>query len=718
MEALKTRSLMLPTSEPTSITFQQGDYNYRTGVITAEGNVILRQGNIQIRADRLRYDQKADKLAVQGNVIWRRGSDVLEADRLSFRASDMTGELFGGKLLLTRDNVYVEGRKFQSFGESKFRLLDGTFTTCDGADPAWKIESKQLDVTVGGYATLKHGFFYVKDVPVLYIPWLIYPFKQKRQTGFLPPTISSSTVRGLDIRFPFFLNIARSADLTLTPRICTNRAGQASAEFRYIPLEDFHGRMYLEYTYDWKYREREAGKSHRFYFTWLHDQDLLDALRLKVNANWISDRDYFEFWGGTFDRRKRARYLESNAVLYKQWDNFLFQAEARYMDNLDLQDNAVTVQNLPSVSGTAFNQKIPYTPVYVSSDLVFDHYFAPKPTDHWLGSRFRMNTRVSLPTNIAGLIKVDPSITYFTKAYAADYYGKDEESLKSYNDLRTDLYELRVDAHTDIHSVLERPFLGFRRIRHAVRPQISWKFRPVTSQQIYPFFDDSDRMDHVSRVDAEIRQTFTGRLGSGRYLDFVRLRLKQGFDFLQAASRARPGQEPIPLRHGWSISEAELALRPHSIVDLTARAQYDPQRNAANMYSFNLGLMDHRGDLFRVLHLFSEDGTSRELNRQTNVNLQLKVTSGLEAFFENQYTHRHDFSFFTSFGLAYHPQCWNVVLKYSETREKDPVSQKIKDPDRTVFMALSLYGLGQVYEMTRDWGTLFGTPTQSIETGG
>jgi lipopolysaccharide assembly outer membrane protein LptD (OstA) len=120
--------------------------------------------------------------------------------------------------------------------------------------------------------------------------------------------------------------------------------------------------------------------------------------------------------------------------------------------------------------------------------------------------------------------------------------------------------------------------------------------------------------------------------------------------------------------------------------------------------------------MVRVFHSFAEGDKRQDLNRQTNLNVQLKLASALDCFFENQYTHQFDFSYFTSFGLVYHPQCWNIELKYSESRSQDPVTLKIKEPDQTVFMTISLYGLGQVYRMTRDWGEFLSAPLGSIET--
>ena len=709
------QSTILPTDIPIEISAGRLGMNYQTNTYTAEGNVTLSQGNMRLRADSITYEGGTGELTAKGKVIVRMGGDVIEAEKITIKLAGATGVLYNGKLLLTRHNVYLEGKKLEKTGESTYVVEEGSFTTCNGVTPDWRIRGKNLDVTLEGYGTLKHGFFYIKDIPVFYIPWLMYPAKRKRQSGFLMPTVANSSVRGFDMRFPFFVDISPSVDATIVPRICTSRAAQASLEFRYVPYEDFEGRFYGEYTYDWKYGPETNPRSHRFYVTWRHDQEFTGEVKLKANGNWVSDRDYFEFWGGRFDRRLRVRYLESNLVLYKQLNNFLFEAEARHFDNLDLPNNAVTVQNLPIITGTAFNQQVPYTPLYLSSNLVYDHFYAPSMQQQWLGSRLQMDTRLSLPIALGRYLKVEPSMTYFPKAYAADYYER-EKSVKSVNALRTDLYQVNADAFTDVDSVYLGSFLGFQRVKHTIRPRFSWTYRPFSSSQIYPYFDETDRLDRASLLTAEMRQTFTGRVGPGEYLDFITLSITQGYDFTESRTvQDISGNQQRLLQYGWTNTGAELTLRPHSLIDLTAQVEYDPILNRARRYSANLGLMDHRGDLVRVLHQFTEDERQEDLNRQTNVSLMVKLTSDLDCFFENQYTHQFDFSYFTSFGLNYHPQCWNVLLRYSEIREQDPVTKKIKDPDQTVFMTLSLYGLGQVYRFTRDWSEILG---HSPESGG
>lgn len=706
---------ILPADLPVQMTAERLSFNYQTNTYTARGNVSLSQGGTRLRADSIVYEANTGALTAMGGVIVRSGADVIEAEKVTINLNSSTGVLFNSKLLLSRHNVYLEGKKLEKKGDADYRVEEGSFTTCDGATPDWRITGKDLDVTLEGYGVLKHGFFYVRDIPVFYLPWLMYPAKRQRQSGFLMPQMANSSLRGFDVKLPLFLDISPSVDATITPRICTSRAAQAGLEFRYFPWEDLKGRFYGEYTYDWKYGPETDPGSHRFFITWRHDQEFLSFLRLKANANWVSDRNYFELWGSRFDKRLRIRYLESNAILYSQSNNFLVQAEARHFDNLDLPDNALTVQNVPILTGTLFARKVPYVPLYVNSSLVYDNFHSPVMNQEWLGSRLQWDSRLSVPVSFGPYLKFEPSMTYFAKAYAADFYDQNI-SVSSVNALRSDLYQINTDVFTDISSVYSGSALGFQRIKHNIRPRIVWTYRPFRSAHKYPVFDDSDRMDQVSLITAEIRQAWTGRLGPGQYMDFASFSLSQGYDFNNTRTPMDPlGQSSITKSHLTNM-QAELSIKPHSLLDLKAQAEYDPVMNRARSYSVNLGVMDHRGDTFQILHQFAEDDRNEDLNRQTNLNVQVKVTSALDVFFENQYSHQFNFAYFTSVGLNYHPQCWSVLLKYSETREQDPITQKIRDPDQTVFMTVSLYGLGQVYRFSKDWSELLGAPAESSDT--
>jgi len=69
--------------------------------------------------------------------------------------------------------------------------------------PDWNITGSEVKVTVEGYGTIKNSAFRVRGLPIIYIPYMIFPAKAKRQTGLLPPRVGYSTLNGGELEIPF-----------------------------------------------------------------------------------------------------------------------------------------------------------------------------------------------------------------------------------------------------------------------------------------------------------------------------------------------------------------------------------------------------------------------------------------------------------------------------------------------------------------------------------
>ena len=203
-------STILPTDTPVNISAERLSFNYKDNTYTAKGNVTVGQGNTRLRADSITYEGNTGALTAAGKVIVRSGSDVVEAEKVTIFLRTGTGVLFNGKLFLTKNNVFLQGKKLERISDSTYHVEDGSFTTCNGPSPDWRITGKDLDVTLEGYGKMKHGFFYIKNIPVFYIPWLIYPAKRQRQSGFLMPSSQTARYAGLTCAFPCLSRFRRA----------------------------------------------------------------------------------------------------------------------------------------------------------------------------------------------------------------------------------------------------------------------------------------------------------------------------------------------------------------------------------------------------------------------------------------------------------------------------------------------------------------------------
>jgi len=114
-------------------------------------------------------------------------------------------------------------------------LKQATYSTCSPLNTTWKLVGSQVDLDrKAGRGYAKNVTFRVKELPVLYVPYISFPLDKQRKTGFLFPTIASSQESGFNLSVPFYWNIAPNYDDTFAPRFFSERGVQFNNLFRYL----------------------------------------------------------------------------------------------------------------------------------------------------------------------------------------------------------------------------------------------------------------------------------------------------------------------------------------------------------------------------------------------------------------------------------------------------------------------------------------------------
>ena len=205
--------------------------------LIAEGHVeIFYQGQV-LTAERVVYDQSLDRLRVDGPIVLSDGSETTILASQADMSADMSqGVMTSARLVLTQQ---------LQLAAATLQRVDGRYTAlnkvvassckvCKGSStPLWEIRAKRV---VHDQAKQQLYFesaqFRLGGVPVFYIPRLRMPDPNlKRATGFLMPTLSTSSNFGSGIHLPYFIKIGDHRDLTLTPFISTNDT--RTLQFRY-----------------------------------------------------------------------------------------------------------------------------------------------------------------------------------------------------------------------------------------------------------------------------------------------------------------------------------------------------------------------------------------------------------------------------------------------------------------------------------------------------
>ena len=99
------------------------------------------------------------------------------------------------------------------------------FTICDYREndkcPPWTIQaSKMLHDNIKKTIYYDNALIKVYDIPIFYIPKLSHPDPTvDRRSGFLPPTLTDSKNLGTGVSLPYFFDIGRDKNFTLTSKI-------------------------------------------------------------------------------------------------------------------------------------------------------------------------------------------------------------------------------------------------------------------------------------------------------------------------------------------------------------------------------------------------------------------------------------------------------------------------------------------------------------------
>lgn len=209
-------------------------YDKKTDSYDAVGKVRIDWSGVIMFADQVSLRQSDNLAIAQGNVLFRKGEDTLDADRVTLDLETSKGEVENGRLFVKQGNFRLSGARMMKTGEDDYHVEKGFFTTCDGPVPSWKFGAAELDVTRNEYAEGKHAVFYIKDVPVLYFPYIVYPVMEERRSGFLMPRIGLSSKKGFYLEVPYYLVVDPSQDATFYLDVQTKRGAGVGAEYRYM----------------------------------------------------------------------------------------------------------------------------------------------------------------------------------------------------------------------------------------------------------------------------------------------------------------------------------------------------------------------------------------------------------------------------------------------------------------------------------------------------
>jgi len=255
--------------------------------LTMEGAASARRADAIIRGNYLHYDKNTQVLTAHGNARLVQDGNTVVGPTMKYNMQTSAGQVEHPNFWLENGGAGVAS-KADIKNRDEMTLTDVTYSGCPCPEPAWRLEASTLDLYFDeNEGVARNGVLYFKDVPLLASPYLSFPIRPERKSGFLPPRVGITSRTGFDVALPYYINIAPNYDATLTLRPMSKRGTQLGAEFRYLQ-PSFDGQIAGTYLN----HDAQTGE-HRWAYSWQHRQNLGYGFYSNWDLNAVSDKDYF-----------------------------------------------------------------------------------------------------------------------------------------------------------------------------------------------------------------------------------------------------------------------------------------------------------------------------------------------------------------------------------------------------------------------------------------
>lgn len=652
---------------PVSIEADELTFDRETQTYEGHGQVEVTRGDLTLKADHARLNMATKDLAAWGNVLLREGEDVIECQRLDVNLDTRAGKIEQARLYLKDQNFHITSGEIDKLGENHYRIRDGSFTTCDAKRPPWKFTVKEIEVeemALGGWGIAKGPIFYFEDIPILYLPWGVFPVRKERQSGFLMPSAGYSSRYGFKLENGFYWAFAKNMDATFYLDYLGDRGFKEGLSYNYAFTRDTKGQANFYFIDDQEFRKN------RYAFFIEHEQKLPENFYLKANVNRVSDHEYFQDFTNE-DLPETAKMAEIDAttlsllrsVIFggKNWDQFSLLVDNEVFDNFTVSSNDTTVQVLPQLSFFAHPQSLFNSPFFYSVTSSFTNFWRERGVESYRGDFF---PTLSYPVRLLSVLKFESDVglreTFYrnTNDRTGAFEGwKSRETLEANAQISTEFFRVyEAEALSKISDLFK-----VSKWMHSIEPTISYQYSPRVNQSGIPIYDAVDRIPYTNQITYGITQRLVGKPeGAGVHsggIEYAKLIISQSYSigdpswfnplFIDSEGRKRSFSN-IEGQLWWNFS-------PYLYAYLDS--EFNPYRGGFDLFNFVLGTKDRRNDAVNVGYA-GQRGAFKEIN----FNARVRTISPLYLFGSYYYDLFNGRWFYWMFGAEYQTQCWSAAF--------------------------------------------------------
>lgn len=641
------------------------------------GNVRLERGDHSLEAEELYFNAATGEAEVRGEAKFRTPNLRVESSNARIKVDTQEGEFENTRFALTDSGARGHADRLTSEA-GVITLEDSDYTTCPQDDEFWQVRAQKIALNRNtGWGEAWKSKIRVLDTTVFYLPYVWFPIDERRQSGFLPPSIGNNSDTGFEFSIPYYLNLAPNYDATLVPRFMSDRGHQLSGEFRYMRQNSL-----TSVGGEFLYKDDQTNEQRDLIF--LEHQGLITRnTALSINYTRVSDQEYFTDLDNTITRSAR-NFLDQRFLL--SWNpGPWFSADILTSQfqtlNTDLTTAQRPYQRMPRIRAKVSSPNVHGLLFDLGTEATrFEH------TDQQLvnGWRYHVEPALSLVLDNGGAYwKNRVALRYTSYSLDNTAPGQDDAPDRAIPSFSSDLG------------------LRFERLMsngglHLLEPRLFYLYVAEDDQDDLPIFDTGDPSFRFSRLFAENRYIGNDRIGdahhvalavTNRWLDPNSGRLRTELNLGQIIRIEEPEvflpNVPTPdPDHSEFIAE----VTHHFTEEWSSRlmTQWDSDDGEVNRASTGLRYYDDRQRLFDIAYRFR-----RDFLEQADLSFSWPLAASWNVVGRFNYSIDPSENIESLLGLEYTDCCWGI---------RGAVRQYVTEPNGKqstgVYLELNLLGLG------------------------
>ena len=500
--------------------------------LNASGHVIVIYEDVKITCDKIDISLDTKDGLAEGDVIVYQKDSIITGDKVEYNFNSQTGTMY--KTGFASQLIYGKGPKAVKEGPDKITMRKSYMTTCDLAQPHYRIQSRTATVFLEDRVVMRHAIVYAFNAPLFYLPYYSYSLKEERR-----PKVTVTP--GKDSDWGYY--------------VLTSWRYELSQYLKGILRLDYREKRDLASGFDNYYRTEGFGKG--FLKTYYMNERTLESNRLwkeprithereryviQHRHSWDIDQDTdlkFEYWG-----------LSDTGVLkdYFYWKE--------YERDLDPESYLSIIRSKPNYTLSFLGQrrfnKI-FTRLEYQPELKLDIHNLRIGNEnskyYWKSenSFANLSRKYAHPSNIdedavrvdtynqisrvskLGFLHITPYVggreTYYTK----DVYGDDDDWWRS-------AFYTGVDIGTKFFRMFNintnKWGLDINNLRHVITPSVGYDYihTPTIVPEKLVQFDGVDAVDRLNRITLSLENKLQTKRAN-KAVDLARLLISTYYDY-------------------------------------------------------------------------------------------------------------------------------------------------------------------------------------------